>query len=110
MLYCCIIIYCKSIIQVPAWCDDAERSLIQFNNDFPAFQYIGEKVHIAPDTPFDTDGDINVQLVCKYFRAKQTNQLDQWCHRKLYMIVTSYYAALFQVGTVTQCHIELEES
>ena len=71
------------IIQVPAWCDNADESLKQFNDDFPAFQCIGDRVHISPDTPFDTDGDINVMLVCKYFRAKQTNQLDQWRHRKL---------------------------
>lgn len=77
----CIIILCT---QVPAWHDEAKKSLAKFNSVFPAFHYLGKEVHIAPTLPFDTDDDVDVQLVCKYFKAKQEGNLDQWKHRKLY--------------------------
>ena len=56
-------------------------------------------VHISPEAPFDTDGDIDVQLVCKYLKAKQNGKLDQWGYRKLYicMYVCNNFALLCMV-------------
>lgn len=96
-------------LQVPAWCSDAKESLGLFNNVFPAFHYLGKDVPILPDTPFDINGDIDVQLVCKYLKAKLEGKLDQWLHRMfkdcLPKIDLLSLLPVMQVGTVTKCHI-----
>ena len=70
-------------MQVPAWCCDAKDSLNLFNEIFPAFHYLGDEIHIHPDVPFDMEGDIDVQLVCKYLKAYRDGKLDYW-HKRMY--------------------------
>ena len=68
---------------MPVWCCDADQSLSLFNSVFPTFHFLGDVVRISPEAPFDINGDVDVQLVCKYLKAKQNGELDQWNHRKL---------------------------
>ena len=47
-----------------------------FNEIFPVFHFLGEAIHIRPDTPFDVDK--NIELVCQYLQAKKKRKLDHW--------------------------------
>ena len=54
-----------------------ESYLTDFNKHFPVFSFIGTKICISSATIAYDALSADAMLVCKYFKAKELNQLDR---------------------------------